>query len=86
MSVLMAATEQEVTDVLVKSGVLSEAKLSEARLAATKDNQAVLSYLVKNNYITDEQLAKANATVANIPYVNLTSAKIYPCVLKLLPP
>jgi type IV pilus assembly protein PilB len=86
MSVLMASTEQQVTDVLVRSGVLTAAKLEEVRAQATKENQALLGYLVKNNYITDEQLTKANATVSNIPYVNLTSAKIDPNVLKLLPP
>jgi type IV pilus assembly protein PilB len=86
MSVLMAVTEQEVTDVLVKSNVLSLNKLTQARTEATKAKQALLSYLVQNNYVTEEQLTKANATVAKIPYVNLTSAKIDPSVLKLLPP
>lgn len=86
MSVLMAATEQEVTDVLLKSGTLTLNKLTQARSDAAKNNEALLSYLVKNNYVTDEQLTKANATVAKIPYVNLTSAKIDPAVLKLLPP
>lgn len=86
MSVLMAATEQEVTGVLVRSGVLTDARLTEARTAAKKANQALLGYLVNNDYITDEQLTKANATVAKIPYVNLNSAKIDPSILKLLPP
>ena len=86
MSVLMAATEQQVTDVLVRSGVISAGKLDEARLEASKNNQALLTCLVNKNYITDEQLTKANATVAKIPYVNLTSAKVDPGVLKLLPP
>ncbi|HET8991436.1 MAG TPA: ATPase, T2SS/T4P/T4SS family [Candidatus Saccharimonadales bacterium] len=86
MSALMAATEQQVTDVLVKSGVLSANKLDQARLEASKQNEALLSYLVKHEYITDEQLTKANATVNKIPYVNLTSAKVDPGVLKLLPP
>jgi type IV pilus assembly protein PilB len=86
MSVLMAATEQQVTDVLVRSGVITQDKLDHAKIEAAKQNQALLSYLVQQNYITDEQLTKANATVAKIPYVNLTSAKIDPNVLKLLPP
>ena len=82
----MAATEQQVTDVLVRSGVITQDKLDHAKIEAAKQNQALLSYLVQQNYITDEQLTKANATVAKIPYVNLTSAKIDPNVLKLLPP
>jgi type IV pilus assembly protein PilB len=85
MSVLMVAAEQQVTDVLVRSGVISQDKLDQAKLAASKQSQALLTYLVRQDYITDEQLTKANATVAKIPYVNLTSAKIDPSVLKLLP-
>jgi type IV pilus assembly protein PilB len=84
MSVLSATTEQQVTDALVRSAILTEDKLAEARDAA-KNKEPLLIYLVKNNYITDEDLTKANATVTQVPYVNLTSAKIDPSILKLLP-
>lgn len=85
MSVLSAASEQQIADTLVSSGMLTAEKLAEGRQAAEKAKQPLFSYLVKNNYITDEQLTKANATVTNVPYVNLTSAKIDPKVLALLP-
>lgn len=85
MSVLSATTEQQVTDVLIKTAVLSEDKVAEARRMSSKSGQPLLSYLVKSNYITDEQLTKANATVTRVPYVNLNSAKIDPKVLMLLP-
>lgn len=85
MSVLSATTEQQVTDVLLKSGMITQDKLDEARQLAKKGGTPLLSTLVKNNYITDEQLTKANATVAKMPYVNLTSAKIDPKILQLLP-
>jgi type IV pilus assembly protein PilB len=41
--------------------------------------------MVKNDYITDEQLTKAHATITKVPYVNLTQAKVEPTILKLLP-
>ncbi|HVV66704.1 MAG TPA: GspE/PulE family protein [Candidatus Saccharimonadales bacterium] len=85
MSVLSAATEQDVADVLVSSGMLDANKLAEARKAAKEKKQPLLGYLVKNNYITDEQLTKANATITKVPYVNLSSAKVDPAVLQLLP-
>lgn len=85
MSVLSATTEQQAADVLVSSGMLTADKLAEARLAATKASQPLFSYLVKNAYITDEQLTKANATITNVPYVNLTQARIDPKILDLLP-
>ncbi len=85
MSVLSVAAGQQVEDTLVSSGMLSTDKLAEARAAAAKDKEPLISYLVKNGYITDEQLTKANATITKVPYVNLLSARIEPKVLALLP-
>lgn len=85
MSVLSATTEQEVTDILVSSGMLAADKLAEAKKAAKEKKEPLFGYLVKNNYITDEQLTKANATITKVPYVNLTSAKVDPTVMQLLP-
>ncbi len=85
MSVLSAVTEQQVEDTLVESGMLTADKLAEAREEAKKNSEPVLSYIVKNNYITDEQLTKANATITKVPYVNLSQAQVDPEVLKLLP-
>jgi type IV pilus assembly protein PilB len=85
MSVLSAAAEQQVEDTLVSSGMLTADKLNRARLAAVKEREPLVSYLVKNNYITDEQLTKTNATITKVPYVNLTAARIDPKILDLLP-
>jgi type IV pilus assembly protein PilB len=65
--------------------MLSAEKLAEAKAGADKDKQPLFSYMVKNGYITDEQLTKANATITKVPYVNLTAAKIDPSILALLP-
>ncbi|HET7060446.1 MAG TPA: GspE/PulE family protein [Candidatus Saccharimonadales bacterium] len=85
MNVLSAASEQQIQDVLVDSGMLEAGKLAEAKKAAKAKKLPLFGYLVKNNYISDEQLTKANATVTDMPYVNLTSARIDPKILKLLP-
>lgn len=85
MSVLSADTEQQVKDKLVSSGMLTAEKLEEARLAATAAKQPLLSYLIKHDYITDEQLTKTNAVITKVPYVNLTAARIDPRLLSLLP-
>lgn len=85
MSVLSATTEQQVTDTLISSGIITEAKLKEARDASARQKQPLLSYLVKNKYISDEQLTKADAAVTGMPYVNLSSAHVEASVLKLLP-
>lgn len=85
MSVLSAAAVKQVEEVLVSNGMVAADKLEEARVAAAKQHEPLFSYLVKNDYITDEQLTKANATVTKVPYVNLAAAKIDPKVLALLP-
>jgi type IV pilus assembly protein PilB len=85
MSVLSAATVQQVEETLVSSGLIAADKLEEARQAASKVGEPLFGYLVKNDYITDEQLTKAHATVAKVPYVKLTKARVDPSVLKLLP-
>jgi type IV pilus assembly protein PilB len=85
MSVLSATTEQQVADILVSSGMLAANKLTEARKTAKEKNQPLFGYLVKNNYITDEQLTKANAEITKVPYVNLTNARVDSKILQLLP-
>lgn len=85
MSVLSAAAVKQVEETLVTSGMLTAERMAEARAAAAKQKEPLFSYLVKNDYITDEQLTKANATVTKVPYVNLTAARVDPKVLALLP-
>lgn len=85
MSVLSAATGQQLEETLVSAGMLTTEKLAEAKAEASKAKEPLISYLVKNNIITDEQLTKANASITKVPYVNLTSARIDTKVLSLLP-
>lgn len=85
MSVLSAVTEQQVEDALISGGMITGDKLTEAKAAADTAHEPVFSYMVKNNYITDEQLTKAHATITKVPYVNLLNARIDPKILALLP-
>jgi type IV pilus assembly protein PilB len=85
MSILSVNAEKQFEDILVSNGVLSANKLKEAIDLAGKKEESLVSFLIKNNYITDEELTKTNAAITKIPYVNLTSARIDPKVLELLP-
>ncbi len=85
MSVLTATSSQQVEDVLVSAGMITAERLAEARIAATKAKEPLISFMVKGGFINDEQLTKANATITKVPYVNLTSARVDPAVLSLLP-
>lgn len=85
MTVLSAASEQQLEESLVAGGMITADKLAEAKDAAKKVKEPLFSYLVKQNYISDEQLTKANASITKVPYVNLATAKVDPAILKLLP-
>lgn len=85
MSVLSATTEQQVEDILVEDGVLTAEKLKDLKEKADKHNTPFFSYLVSGGHVTDETLTKTIARATKVPYVNLSTARISPKVLDLLP-
>ena len=85
MSVLSAASQIQVEETLVSEGVITEADLQEIRAVAERDKLPVFSQLVASGKVSNEQLTKAIAVVTKVPYVNLTTAKVDPKVLDLLP-
>jgi type IV pilus assembly protein PilB len=85
VSILSTTSQQQLEDLLLQNGMLSTEKLAEAKAAAKEKSEPLLGLLVRDGYITDEQLTKTNATLTDMPYVNLTAARIEPKILALLP-
>lgn len=85
MSVLSAATEQQVEDDLVESGVITRAQLKQVKDSVAKNGGSVLGTLVSEKLVTNEELTKATAKATKMPYVNLTAATVEPKILELLP-
>jgi type IV pilus assembly protein PilB len=85
MSVLSPGTQEQVEKQLVKDGLLTSFDLSAIKSKAKEDNQPVISVLVKDKHITDEQLTKYIAIANNLGYVNLTDARVDQSILDLLP-
>ncbi len=85
MSVLSAATQQQVEDNLVKQKVIEQKKLDDLRKKAEDEKTPLLTLLVSSGTVTDEVLTKAVAEVSKVPYVNLTTAHVDPKILDLLP-
>jgi len=85
MSVLSAATEEQIEDALVKEGALTAEQLKDYKAAAEAKHMPFFGFLVSEGHVSDEDLTKATATATKVPYVNLTTAKINSDVLKLLP-
>src|SRR3990167_5561365 len=85
MSVLSATTQKQIEATLVKHGLINPDKLNELYSTAEKTNSPLLSLVVSKGGISNEALTKTIAKVTKVPYVNLSSARIDPQVLTLLP-
>lgn len=85
MNVVSPTVQQHVEEALVKSDLLSQEDLDKYKAEAEKRKKPILAFLVDESHITDEDLTKTIAQVAKVPYVNLTTARIDPKTLELLP-
>lgn len=85
MATSTTTTGLKVEDALVKGGMITADKLAEAKSKADEAKEPLIGFMLKNKFITEEQLVKANSSITNVPYVNLTSAKVDSKILKLLP-
>lgn len=84
MSVLSAKTQEQVEDQLVKGGNVTKEKINELKEKAHAKNSPFLSFLVSEGVVSPEVLTKTIAHLNNVPYVNLSNAKIDPEILALL--
>jgi type IV pilus assembly protein PilB len=85
MSVLSDNTQQQVQDSLIKDNILTQAQLDEAKAKSVASKKPIISILVQDKYITNEQLTKYIAHANKLPYVNLRDAYIEQSALELLP-
>ncbi|MDB5161277.1 MAG: ral secretory pathway protein type pilus assembly protein PilB [Candidatus Saccharibacteria bacterium] len=84
MNVLSPVIQTKTEDILIEQGLLDKDGLQLIKNKAKASNQPFFSVLLNEGHITDEQLTKALARANNIPYVNLSNARIQPSVLELL--
>lgn len=61
--------KKSVSDILVESGALHAQHLTECKNSMQTTNQTIEQCLLSNGFITAEQLAKAYAEYASIPYI-----------------
>ncbi len=85
MSVLSTAAQEQVEATLVQNGLLTKAAIDELKAKAKQTSTPLLSLIVSDGHVSDEQLAKTIAHVAKVPYVNLDSAHVDQKSLELLP-
>jgi len=85
MSVLSEKTQKLVQSSLINDGVITQAQLDEALAKSSNEKVSIISVLVRDEYITQEDLAKYIAHANNLPYVNLKDAYVDQSALELLP-
>lgn len=84
MSVLLATSQQQVEEQLVKEKLLSDEQLASYKAKASASHQPLFSLLIKEGVINDEDFTRITAHINNIPYVNLSKSTVNPRVLDLL--
>jgi type IV pilus assembly protein PilB len=85
MSVLSATTQEQVEEALVHDGLISKAKVDELKKKSEDGRTPLFSLIVTDGGVSEEDLTKATAQVAKVPYVNLLTTHVDPKILDLLP-
>jgi len=70
---------------LLDSNLLNKKQLEKAEKDSAKSKQKFDDFLVKNNFIKEEELMKLEAYILGIPFVNLEDEKIPPEILQIIP-
>ncbi|MDD3006635.1 MAG: GspE/PulE family protein [Candidatus Pacebacteria bacterium] len=69
----------------IDSGMLSEEKLNVVEAKAKKEGLPIEDILVRDKFVTEQDMGKAKAYTAGIPYVNLKDEEIDPAILEIIP-
>lgn len=85
MSLLSVSAQQQVEDDLVRDKIISAEDMEKAKEQAEQEHAPLMSLLVKEGRISNEQLVKYSAKANKLPYVNLADAQVEQRILDLLP-
>jgi type IV pilus assembly protein PilB len=82
---LSVETQHKIEDILLKSKILDKPTLEKAKLDALQDDKPLLSYLVDQKMLSDEDLTRVSAEASGIQYVSLENTTVSDAILSLLP-
>jgi type IV pilus assembly protein PilB len=85
VSVLSDTVQRQVEEDLVHGGYITPAKLVAIKDEADAKHAPFMSLLGSEGHVSNEDLTKLIAKANNLPYVNLSAARISPMILELLP-
>ena len=85
MAILTDESRQKIEQYFVENGELTEDQLEELKKRARDTDEPLITLMINERVINDEQLTEATSHVTGVPYVNLSRAVIDTKILNLLP-
>jgi type IV pilus assembly protein PilB len=85
MAVLTDEIQGKLEQLFIEQNVVTPEVIAEVKNKAKAAGTPLLTQLVQDQLITNEDLTKGIATVSQVAYVNLTTVDVPPETLKLLP-
>jgi type IV pilus assembly protein PilB len=85
MSILTAEDQKQVEQAVIDEGLIKPEEIKKLRVIAEEKGIPLFSQLVSDGLLSDEQLTKTIAHITKAPYVNLSTAKVDPKILGLIP-
>ena len=79
------ATKKKLGEILLKSGLITEAQIEEALDKQRKTGERLGSTLVELGYITEEKIIASLGEQLGVPHIDLDSYDIKPEILKIVP-
>ena len=76
---------QTIADILAAEGVLSPDKLKKVKLDQINTGRAIKEIILEKNFASEEQIARTEAKLRKIPYIELGQTAVSPQSLSLLP-
>lgn len=76
---------QDLFNVIKELGIIEEKKLTAAFEESKKNNSSFQEYLIDNDLISDLDLGKTVAELLNTPFIELSTTKIPPDLIYLIP-
>ena len=77
--------DEKLLERLLKQGMIQQDQVNHARKEASRVGQLLEHILVKNGYVTDEELASTKASILGVPYLDLNNYRLDRELIKLIP-
>jgi type IV pilus assembly protein PilB len=80
-----SSSEKTIADILFTTGILSEEKLKTVKLENINTGQSLKQIILTHNFANEQQIARAEAELYNIPFIDPDEKAISPESLSLIP-